>query len=442
MPPIVRFAPSPTGYLHIGNMRTALINWLFARHEGGKFILRMDDTDKERSRPEFAAAIEEDMKWLGMEWDGFARQSDCLGLYEAAKQKLLSDGRLYPCYETQEELDIKRKMMASRGIPPVYDRAGLKLTEEQKKEFEAQGRKPHYRFKLEDKEVVWEDLVRGTCKYRAALISDPVLVRKDGVPLYTLASIVDDGQMKVTHVIRGEDHVTNTAVQIQIFEALGYTAPQFAHLALLRTKEGELSKRVGGNDIRGMRDAGIEAMAITAYLGRIGTSAPIEALTQVKPLIEGFDFNSFGRSPATFDMDELQRLSMRILGLLPFASVTPRLKTMNLAQVDEHFWNSVRGNLKRLEEIADWWNILHGNITPVIEDAELIAKARELLPPAPWNESSFKQWADAVSAATGKKGKALFHPLRLALTGRADGPEMKHLLPLLPQALVLQRLQG
>lgn len=432
----VRIAPSPTGYLHVGNIRTTLVNWLFARKTGGKFLLRLDDTDKDRSKDEYAAAIEEDMKWLGLSWDVFRKQSDHLADYEAAKLKLIAAGRLYPCWETQEELDIRRKMQAGRGLPPIYDRAALKLTDEQKAELMTK-RKPHYRFLLENKPIEWKDLVRGEVKFQGGHMSDPVLVREDGVPLYTLASVVDDGDMGITHIIRGEDHVSNTAVQVQIFEALGYKVPKFAHLALLKTKEGEMSKRTGGNDIRSLREAGIEPMAVNSLLARIGTSDAVEAYADLVGLISSFDFAKFSRAPAMYDSHELERLNEKLLSHLPYKAVADRVGK----EVDAALWNVVRGNIKTLGEAKSWYNVVHGDIPAVKQDV-FLEKAWRLLPPEPWNDSTWGVWTKLLSEATGLKGKDLFMPLRIALTGKEHGPEMKALMLLMGYEKVSKRLSG
>ncbi len=431
----VRFAPSPTGYLHVGNVRTALVNFLFARAAAGKFMLRLDDTDTERSRPEYAAAIEADMRWLGLLWDDFRKQSDRFTRYAEAKQKLVSLGRLYPCYETAEELEMRRKMQAGRGLPPIYDRAALQLSDAQKARYEAEGRRPHYRFLLEDKPIIWNDMIRGEVKFHGTHVSDPVLVREDGVPLYTLASVVDDGDMGITHILRGEDHVSNTAVQVQIFEALGLTPPQFGHLALLKTKEGELSKRIGGNDIRGLREAGIEPMAINSLLAKLGTSDPVEAFANMEELIASFDIKRFGRATANYDFHELERLNEKLLHKLPFDSVKERLPF-----ADEHFWLSVRANIKTLGEARQWWKITHSLFAYTVNDLEYLKIASQLLPPEPWDENTWSQWTKAIAAATGRKGKDLFMPLRLALTGLEHGPEMKILLPMIKRTFVMYRL--
>lgn len=456
MTTLVRFAPSPTGYLHVGNVRTALVNWLFAEKTRGWFVLRLDDTDSERSKPEYEAAIREDLRWLGLAWNDDEKQSNRLSLYEEAKDKLLAAGRLYPCYETQEELDVRRKLQAGRGLPPIYDRAGLKLTDAQKAQYVAEGRKPHYRFLLEDKPIEWHDLIRGEVKFKSGHVSDPVLVRADGVPLYTLASVADDGEMGITHIIRGEDHVSNTAVQIQIFEALGYKVPQFGHLALLKTKEGELSKRVGGNDIRLLREGGFEPMAINSYLAKIGTSDPVEPFTDMDALVKSFDIIKFGRAAANYDVQELERLNEKLIARMSYGQASSRLAEIGLPQGDEAFWNAVRGNLKTLKEAQVWWEVVHGDVQdchsresgnlsqdPRLRggDKDFFMEAAHLLPPEPWNEDSWGQWTKALAAKTGRKGKELFMPLRLALTGFEHGPEMKALLPLIGRDKALQRLQ-
>jgi glutamyl-tRNA synthetase len=433
----VRFAPSPTGYLHVGNVRTALVNYLFVRKNGGHFLLRIDDTDTERSKAEYEDALREDLAWLGIAWDDYKKQSDRFAEYEKAKEKLIANGRLYPCYETPEELDIQRKMQASRGLPPIYNRAALKLSAEQKAEYESKGRKPHYRFMLEDKPIVWNDLIRGESKFHATHMSDPVLVREDGVPLYTLSSVVDDGQMDITHVLRGEDHVSNTAVQTQIFEALGYTPPVFGHMALLKTKDGELSKRVGGNDIRALREAGILPMAVCSLLARIGTSDSVEPYCDMQPLVESFDFGKFGRAPANYDPAELEKLNEKILHTLPFDAVKDKLSF-----ADETFWLSVRANLKSLGEAKQWFEMIHGDVRSDLNEEEktFTREAAKLLPAAPWDETTYDAWLTAVKPTTSRKGKELFLPIRKALTGMEHGPELKKLLPLIGREKSLIRL--
>lgn len=437
----VRFAPSPTGYLHVGNVRTALVNWLFVKKNGGHFMLRIDDTDTERSKKEYEDAIKEDLNWLGITWDSLVKQSDRFDRYEIARKKLVESGRLYACYETPQELDVQRKMLASRGLPPIYNRSALKFTDAEKKNYESQGRRPHFRFLLNDEAIEWDDLIRSKAHFKATHMSDPVLIREDGVPLYTLASVVDDGELDATHVIRGEDHVSNTAVQIQIYEALGYKVPTFAHMALLKTKEGELSKRLGGNDIRSMRESGILPMAINSLLARMGTSDPVEPVLSMPALAEGFDFKKFGRAPANYDAAELDKLNEKLLHQLPFAAVQNQLPF-----ADEAFWNSVRANVKNMAEAKQWWEILHGKVDShqslVASDQEFLAQASRLLPPEPWDETTYDTWLATVKPSTERKGKELFMPIRKALTGLEHGPELKKLLPLLGAEKTKQRLQG
>ncbi len=437
--PIVRFAPSPTGYLHVGNIRTALVNWLYAKKNGGEFHLRLDDTDAERSKPEFEAAIKEDLTWLGMEWDDYSRQRARFDQYEAAKEKLIASGRLYPCWETQEELDIKRKMLISRGQPPIYDRGALKLSDEQKAALEAEGKKPHYRFLLEDKPIEWDDLIRGTVRFEGTHMSDPVLVREDGVPLYTFCSVVDDGDFHTTHILRGEDHVSNTAVQMQIFEALGLTQPTFGHMALIKTKTGELSKRTGGGDVRSLRAQGLEPMTINSYLAKIGTSDAIDVFADMDALLDSFDLSKFGRAAANYDPEELERLNAKLVSQLSFDEVKSRLPD----GVDAQFWETVRPNLTRVDDAKDWWQIVHESSGVVdAEDEAFLSQAATMLPPEPWDESSFKAWTKTVQAETGRKGKGLFMPIRKALTGMEHGPELGPLFLLLGQQKVAARLNG
>ncbi|MFW0778232.1 MAG: glutamate--tRNA ligase [Rickettsiales bacterium] len=433
----VRFAPSPTGYLHVGNVRTALVNWLFARKNGGQFILRIDDTDTERSKAEYEDAISEDLSWLGMNWDEYVKQSDRLHRYEEARDQLIASGRLYACYETPEELDIQRKMLASRGKPPIYNRAALKLTDEQKQAYEAEGRKPHFRFLLNEEPLEWNDLIRGETHFKATHMSDPVLIRADGVPLYTIASVVDDEDMAITHVVRGEDHVSNTAVQVQIYKALGYKVPEFAHMALLKTKDGEMSKRLGGNDIRALREAGIMPMAVTSLLAKIGTSDSIEIANNMQELIDNFEFSKFGRAPANYDVVELEKLGEKLLHQLPFDAVKDKLSF-----ADETFWNSVRANVKNLDEAKQWWDILHGEVKSELsaEEKTFLQEAAKLLPPAPWDETTYDAWIAALKPTTDRKGKTLFMPIRKALTGLEKGPELKTLLPLLGAEKTTERL--
>jgi glutamyl-tRNA synthetase len=436
----VRFAPSPTGLLHVGNARVALINWLFAKASGGRFILRLDDTDLERSKPEYVTAIEDDLSWLGLTWDRKEFQSKRLDHYTAAAESLKAAGRLYPCWETAEELEYKRKRQMALGKPPVYDRAALSLTPDAIAKLEAEGRKPHWRFKLEHEEVRWDDLVRGASHYHGANLSDPVLIRGDGSFLYTLPSVVDDMEFGVTHIVRGEDHVTNTAPQIQLFQALGGTPPSFAHLPLLTGAGGEgLSKRLGSGSLADLRGQGVEAMALNSLLAKLGSSDAIEIRHSLADLAAEFAWDKFGRGTPKFDMAELERLDARLLHSAPFEEVRDRL---DLPGADEAFWLAVRANLTLLADAKEWWAICRAELSPVIEDEGFTQAAAALLPPEPWDSTTWGAWTEAVKQATGRKGKTLFHPLRLALTGRENGPELKSLLPLMGRARAEARLAG
>ncbi len=438
----VRFAPSPTGRLHVGNIYIALANWLFARRQGGVFVLRLDDTDRDRSTAEFAAGIEEDLHWLGLEWHEKVRQSDRFASYDAAVAKLKAAGRLYPCYETPEELEFKRKSQLQRHLPPVYDRAALRLTDAERARLEAAGQRPHWRFLLELRDVRWDDLVRGPQHIDEASQSDPVLVRVDGSYLYTLPSVVDDIELAITHVIRGADHVTNTGTQAQLFQALGAPPPQFGHLPLLADIGGEgLSKRTGSLSIGDLRADGIEAMAIDSYLAHLGTTDRIEPKLTLNDLATGFALDHYNAATPKFDLAELAHLSARLLHITPFAMIQERLAALGLA-IDEPLWNVARANIGRLADLREWLDVCRGAVAPVIDDAAFAATAATLLPPEPWNGGTWSAWMTAVKDATGRKGKELFRPLRLALTGRDHGPEMKDLLPLIGHARAAARLRG
>jgi len=440
--PIVRFAPSPTGHIHIGNTRVALLNALYARREGGTFILRFDDTDLARSKQEYADSIEADLHWLGIPPDVIVRQSERFALYDAAAERLKAAGRLYPCYETQEELEFRRKRQLARGLPPIYDRAALKLTDEDRAKLEREGRKPHWRFRLEPTNVAWDDLVRGHCHVDCGSLSDPVLVREDGTYLYTLPSVVDDIDLKITHVIRGEDHVTNTAVQIQIFEALGAGSPTFAHHSLLITASGEgLSKRLGHLSVKGLRDAGLEPQAVASLAVLVGSAEAVRPIADLNELARLIDFSHISRAPAKFDESELEHLNARLIHEMPYEAARGRLAELG-ADEGEAFWNAVRGNLTKLRDAAEWAKVVRGPVTPVIEDRAFIEAAADVLPSEPWDASTWKAWTEAVRAATGVKGKALFMPLRLALTGLDHGPELGALLPLIGPERARARLAG
>lgn len=438
-----RFAPSPTGKVHIGNIRTAVVVWLFARAQKGHFLLRIDDTDLERSKPEYTEALKRDLQWLGMDWDSTFHQTDPerVKSHAAAIEKLKAAGRLYPCYESPEELALKRKVALNQGKPPVYDRASLALSEDEKKAFEAKGVRPHWRFKLNDAPIMWKDLIRGEVKFNGADLSDPVMIREDGRPLYHLGSVVDDIDSEITHIVRGEDHVSNTAVHVQMFEALGAKPPQFAHLSLISDKEGgKLSKRLGSLTVEELRDEGTEAMAILSLLGRLGTSLPIEPYTDRQKLFDGFDFKIFSRSTPKFDAEELERLNEKIVHQLSYADVKDRVP----AEVDEGFWNAVRPNLKKVSDVNALVAMLKERPESGLNHDEqaFVREAATCLPEGTLTTASWGEWTKAVKAKTGKSGKELFMPLRKALTGMEHGPEMAGLLPLLGRDEVISRLSA
>lgn len=449
-PITTRFAPSPTGLLHVGNIRTALHNWMLARKGGGRFILRIDDTDAARSREDYVDAIRADLAWLGLDWDSEERQSARLDRYEAAFAALHAAGRVYPCYETAQELDVKRKIALGRGLPPIYDRAALQLTDADRAAKEAEGIAPHWRFLLDHAEpIAWNDGIRGAQKFDAAQLSDPVIRRADASWLYMMPSAVDDIDMGVTQILRGEDHVSNTAVQIQIFTALyaaGFAAaqsaaktiPAFAHEALLVGREGKLSKRLGSLGCDAFRERGIEPEAIIALLARLGTSQSVEPIADRAVLVESFDLSTFGRAPAKFDEEDLERLNAGIVHQLPFAAVQARLPD----GMDEAGWHAVRPNLAHLGEAGDWWQLVTGPITQpefASDDKAFLAEAARLLA---WGADPWNALTTALKEATGRKGKPLFLPLRQALTGMDHGPDMGELLPLIGEGEARARLQN
>ncbi len=443
--PVVRFAPSPTGLIHIGNARTALLNWLFAKRAGGRFILRFDDTDRERSRPEYAEAIVEDLAWLGITPDLVLRQSDRFALYDAAAERLKAAGRLYPCYETSDELERRRKRQLARGLPPIYDRAALALTPEQRAALEAQGRRPHWRFRLDATTIAWNDLVRGPCHVDCASLSDPVLIREDGTYLYTLPSVVDDIDLGITHVVRGEDHVTNTAVQIQIVAALGAVPAVFGHHNLLTNASGEgLSKRMGHLSLRGLRESGIEPMAAASLAVLVGSAETVRPVADLDALGTLVDLAHISRAPARFDEAELTHLNARLLHETPYGAVRERLAALG-ADGGEAVWLAIRGNLERLSDAATWQAVIDGPVTPgglTADHAAVLRAGRGHLPDAPWDDTTWNVWTTRVKDATGAKGRALFLPLRLALTGLDHGPELARLLPLIGRERALARLDA
>ncbi|MBX3480676.1 MAG: glutamate--tRNA ligase [Caulobacter sp.] len=437
----VRFAPSPTGRLHVGNIRAAIVNWVFARGQGGKFVLRIDDTDLERSTKEFEQGIETDLNWLGLTWDERHNQSARFPLYHQAMDRLKDQGRLYPCYDTQDELDRRRKVQLSRGQPPIYDRAALKLTDEERAALEAEGRRPHWRFRLEGKRVKWNDLVRGPCEVDTASMSDPVLIREDGAFLYTLPSVADDIDMGITHIIRGEDHVTNTGAQMEIFEALGAPTPTFAHFSLLVGAEGEaLGKRLGSLSILQLREQGYEPLAITSHIARLGTSDPLEPAPSLADLAGTFQFDKMGRHPARFDPADLSRINAGVLHAMDYEAAQPRLSNLG-ADLGEAFWLAVRQNLVLFGDVTVLARVVGGAVTPMVEDQAFLDQAAALLPETV-DGDTWGVWTTAVKEATGAKGRALFMPLRKALTGMDHGPEMGPLLALIGRDKAARRLAG
>ncbi|MFZ1483078.1 MAG: glutamate--tRNA ligase [Paracoccaceae bacterium] len=434
-PVITRFAPSPTGYIHVGNLRTALMNFLIARKAGGQFILRLDDTDQERSKQEYVDGIMADLDWLGLHWDRVERQSLRYDRYRTAADRLRAEGRFYECFETPTELDLKRKKLAAMNRPPVYDRASLKLTEAEKEALHAAGTPGYWRFLLDQNRIEWTDGIIGPLSIDAASVSDPVLIRADGQVLYTFASSVDDIEMGVSHIVRGADHVTNTATQIQIMQALGGTPPEFAHHSLLTGAQGEeLSKRLGTLSLRDLRARGVEPMALLSLMARLGSSKAVELAASIDELAEGFDVGSFGAAPTKFDAEDLFPLTRAHVQGLPLGAVKDRLAAMGVPESQTGtFWAVAKGNITVLNDLGDWWALIRDGATPLVDEAdrEFVAQAFAMLPPQPWTAETWGQWTAAVKSATGRKGKDLFRPLRRALTGRDAGPEMADLMPLL-----------
>ncbi|MRX51782.1 glutamate--tRNA ligase [Paracoccus sp. S-4012] len=430
-----RFAPSPTGHIHIGNLRAALMNYLIARKAGGTFILRLDDTDRERSKQEYVDGIMRDLDWLGLHWDRVERQSERLDRYAAAADRLREGGRLYEVFETPTELDLKRKKQLNMGRPPVYDRAGLSLTDEQKAALRAEGREGYWRFRLDHERIEWEDGIIGPVSIDAASVSDPVLIRHDGQVLYTFASSVDDIDMNVTDIVRGADHVTNTATQIQIMRAMGGAPPRFAHHSLLTGPQGEeLSKRLGTLSLRELREQGVAPEAVLSLMARLGTSQPVELRLSLEEIAEGFEVGQFGTAPTKFDPEDLWPLTRERNQHLPFEAVADRIAGMGVPDdLAPRFWRVASQNITTLDDLAGWWQLFSEGAEPEIaeEDRGFVAEALQLLPPRPWTDATWGEWTAAVKAATGRKGKGLFMPLRKALTGRSDGPDMAEMMPLL-----------
>lgn len=438
----LRFAPSPTGYIHVGNCRTLLINWLFAKANKGQFLLRLDDTDYTRSEEKYETALLEDMAWLGLDFDAYEKQSDRMDRYHIVAETLKKSGRLYPCYETTEELEVKRKQKAAQGLPPLYDRSALKLTDAQKAAYASEGRKPHWRFLIQDDLIEWNDLIRGHIKFEGKHLGDPVLIREDGIPLYTLASVVDDMDMGITHILRGEDHLSNTAVQVQLWEAIGLSHNiTFGHLSLLQGMKGEqLSKRLGTQSIRDFRAQGILPMTVNSLLGKIGTSDSVDVFSNLQSLIESFDISKFSKATPKFSRETLEQLNTKLIHNLSFDDVK---KHLQFSEITQDFWEGVRANLTRLDDIKTWWDVCCGDVSTFSaeEDHSFIETALSLLPEGPWEENPWTTWVDALKEKTGRKGKGLFMPLRRALTGQDHGPELKTILQLMGPARARARIE-
>ena len=446
MTTICRFAPSPTGFLHVGNIRAAIINFLYAKKTGGKFFLRLDDTDVERVKDEYREMILTDMAWLSLKYDNLIKQSDRLNEYEIAKNSLIKSGRLYECYETAEELGMQRKAQIASGLAPIYNRAALNLTEEQKQNLRASGLKPHYRFLLEEKIVSWDDKIKGKITYEGRHFSDPVLVRDNNVPTYTFCSVVDDLEYGITDIIRGEDHITNTAVQIQIFEALivvsGGKIPHFSHLALIKASEGKISKREGGFDVKSLRNDGYEAFSIINLLAQIGASGQSGVYKNFAELISNFDLSKFSKSSTNYDISELGHINQKLLQMLDFSDIKPRLNEIGLSEINESFFNHLKLNISFLSEIKNWCEICKGQFRYENKDSdkEFLQEAAKLLPQDTENVNCWQIWLDQIKVNTARKGKDLFMPIRLALTGQEHGPEIKVLVNLIDREEILRRL--
>lgn len=439
---ITRFSPSPTGYLHVGNVRTALINYLFAKNKGGKFFLRSDDTDFARSKEEYFQQILIDLKWLGLDWDDQFRQSQNLQRYSDIKEELISKNFLYPCYETQEELSIQRKVQLSRGLPPIYDRSSLLLSEDAKNAYADKGVKPYYRFKLADESVSWVDGIRGKIEFKTRAFSDPVLVRDDLSPTYTFCSVIDDIDHKITDVIRGEDHITNTAIQIQIFNALSGKFPNFHHLSLLKTKDGELSKRVGGNEVTSLKLSGIDAMTLNSYLSKIGSSENIIPTNKLHDLVKDFSMSKFSHGAITFSDKDLEKLNHKIILKRDFSEIAPILKDLDI-NLDEDVWNLIRENISNYTQIKTWLKILSGDFKAKLneDDVNYISAIIDLVPDK-LTSDNFKSFVMAITNKTARKGRELFHPLRIALTNEENGPELSKIVDILGSQKIKKRLEN
>lgn len=449
MSKLCRFAPSPTGYLHVGNIRAAIINYLYAKKTGAKFMLRLDDTDSSRVKDEFREMILQDLKWLNIDYDILEKQSNRLERYDEVKDLLIKSGRLYECYETPQELELQRKQQSVSGLPPIYDRSALNLTDEQKEKFLQEGRKPHYRFLLENKKISWQDKIKGQIEYQGLHFSDPVLVRDNNIPTYTFCSVVDDLDFGVSDIIRGEDHITNTAIQIQIFEALKEVGldgdiPEFSHLALVKAKEGKISKRAGGFDVKSMREAQIEPLSLILLLSQIGTSKPIEIYKNIDSLIAEFDFKNFSKSATKYDIDEVKNINQKLLQILSFSDLKRRFEEIGLSEINEDFWNIFKENVEILPEIKEWFEICNQKFRYKndVADQEFLKQISEFLPADTKKENAWQEWLSAIKKNSDRKGKNLFMPIRLALTGKNHGPELRNLVNFIERDEIIARLKS
>jgi glutamyl-tRNA synthetase len=441
----LRFAPSPTGNLHVGNARTLLLNWLYAKKHEATFVLRFDDTDPERSREEYAQQIKVDMAWLGLTYAQAFKQSDRLAFYETAAEQLKAAGRLYPCFETKNELDFKRKRQLSQGRPPLYDRAALKLSADEIKKLEAEGNQPHWRFKVEGGEISWQDLSHGPLSFRGENLSDPILIRENGTPVFTLSGIVDDKEMGITHIVRGNDHITNTAIQIQIHEALGGKGSDFtfAHVPLLTGSQGEgLSKRLGSLSLKELREENYEALALVNYLGHLGNPEEPSLAHSLEEMAGAFELEKMGRSSPKFSLEDLGRTNAKLLHTLSFEQIAVRLQELKIPEITPPLWDLLKGNIEKLPDVAHYGAVCYGVLQPLCPEPAYLAQALELLPEGPWTEETWSIWTTALKTATGRSGKTLFMPLRQALTGEDHGPEMKRLLPFIGPEKARLRLSG
>jgi glutamyl-tRNA synthetase len=439
-----RFAPSPTGLLHVGSVRPALVNYLFAKRHNAQFILRIDDTDLSRSTDYFKEQILIDLAWLGLSWDDLFFQSARIDRYNNVVADLLDQDRLYQCFETPEELDIKRKLMLSNGKPPIYDRAGLHLSNQQKNQYLAQGRKPHYRFKMLAGEIAWHDLIRQNVKYNALDISDPIVIREDGSFTYMLCSAIDDADYNITHIFRGQDHINNTAIQIQMLEAMGASIPIFGHLSFLTAKDDKISKRVGGFELATLRNNHINPMAISSFFTYIGTSKALSATNNMNELIDNFEVSSFSASPTIYNPQDLVLLNHKLLIQLTYSDVKCKLAEIGATEVDEEFWMAIRANLDNISQLTNWWNICKNQPSEFdhsVLDKDFCNIAARTFPEGQIDQTTWNTWTKKISEQTGKKGKNLFMPLRIALTGLDHGPEMRILLTLISREEILKRLK-